>query len=131
MGRCDPGLRSACALTVGREHTAAELGTGDVAVLATPSLLVLAERACVQAITDDLPTGETSVGTWAEVEHLRAAPVGSEVRATATLIGHHGRRLEFKVTVERDGEPIARVNHRRILLDRARFLAKVAPAPTG
>lgn len=128
MGRCDPGLKTVRELDVTEQHTATAFGSGDVPVLATPALLALAEGACVDAIADDLPEGETSVGTWAEVEHLKATPIGRSVCAHATLIGHHGRRLEFKVVVEQDGEPIARVSHRRMLVDRERFLAKMAPA---
>lgn len=126
MGRCDPGLRLARTLQVGDEHTAVSLGSGDVPVFGTPALLALAEGACVDAIAEDLPEGETSVGTWAEIEHLKATPVGRTVCATATLVGHHGRRLEFKVTVEQDGEPIARISHRRVLVERERFLTKLA-----
>ncbi len=126
MGRCDPGLKLQRLLDVREEHTAPALGSGDVPVLGTSALLALAEGACVDAIAPELAEGETSVGTWAEIEHLKAAPVGATVCANATLIGHHGRRLEFRVTVEQDGEPIARISHRRILVDRSRFLEKLA-----
>lgn len=129
MGRCDPGLKLARHLEVRPEHTAAALGSGDVPVLGTPAILALAEGACVEAIRDDLEDGQTSVGTWAEIEHLKPTPVGSSVCARATLIGHHGRRLEFNVQVEQDGQLVAKVRHRRTLVDRARFLAKVTPAP--
>jgi fluoroacetyl-CoA thioesterase len=125
MGRCDPGLKLDRTLEVEDEHTALSLGSGDVPVLGTPALLALAEGACVDAIRDDLPDGQTSVGTWAEIEHLKATPVGHSVCAHATLIGHHGRRLEFNVLVEDAGDTIAKVRHRRVLVDRARFLAKV------
>lgn len=126
MGRCDPGLKLVRQLEVGPEHTAIHLGSGDVPVLGTPALLALAEGACVDAIADDLPEGETSVGSWAEIEHLKATPVGSHVCAHATLIGHHGRRLEFSVIIEEDGDTVAKVRHRRVLVERERFLAKVA-----
>ncbi len=125
MGRCDPGLRSDRFLEVREEDTALAVGSGDVPVLATPTLLALAERCCVEAIADDLPEDQTSVGTWAEVEHLTPTPVGRTVCAHATLIGHHGRRLEFKISVEQDGEPVARISHRRVLVNRGRFLEKV------
>jgi fluoroacetyl-CoA thioesterase len=125
MGRCDPGLKLTRELEVADEHTASALGSGDVPVLGTPALLTLAERACVEAIADDLPDGETSVGTWAEIEHLKATAVGSTVCARATLLGHHGRRLEFNVTIEENGETVARVRHRRVLVERARFLEKL------
>ena len=131
MGRCDPGLRVTHQLEVTDELTAETVGSGDVPVIATPELLALAERACVDAIADDLAPGETSVGTWAEVEHLKATGVGGVITARATLIGHHGRRLEFTVLVDGDGETVARIHHRRILVDRDRFLSKVAPAATA
>jgi fluoroacetyl-CoA thioesterase len=130
MGRCDPGLKVDRTLEVGSDQTAEALGSGNVPVLGTPALLALAESACVEAIAGDLPEGETSVGTWAEIEHLKATPVGRSVCAHAMLIGHHGRRLEFKVTVEQDGVPVAKISHRRVLVNRERFLEKLtAPAP--
>lgn len=128
MGRCDPGLHVTRELEVSFDDTAEAMGSGDVAVIATPQLLALAERACVEAIAGELPEGETSVGTWAEVEHLRATPVGHVLRAKATLIGHHGRRLEFTVLVDDKGEPVARISHRRIIVNRERFLEKTRAA---
>ena len=128
MGKCDPGLKLSRALEVTEADTALALGSGDVAVLGTPALLALAEGACVDAIADDLPEGETSVGTYAEIEHLKASPVGSSVTAQATLIGHHGRRLEFSALVDQDGDTVAKVRHRRVLVDRARFTEKAGAA---
>jgi fluoroacetyl-CoA thioesterase len=126
MGRCDPGLKLARHLEVEEGHTAVALGSGDVPVLGTPALLALAEGSCVDAIKDDLDDGQTSVGTWAEIEHLTPTPVGRTVCAHATLIGHHGRRLEFSVKIDQDGETVAKIRHRRVLVDRERFLSKVA-----
>lgn len=131
MGHCDPGLKSAHTLTVGEEHTATAVGSGDVPVLATPALLALAEGACVEALAGELDPSETTVGTWAEIEHVKASPVGATVCAHATLIGHHNRRLEFRIAVEQDGEQVALVKHRRVLVDRERFLEKMAPTVTG
>jgi predicted thioesterase len=121
--RCDPGLKGDRTLVVSDRDTATHLGSGTVEVLGTPAVLALAEGACCDAVADGLAAGETTVGAWAEVEHLRAVPVGTQVCAHAVLTGHHGRRLEFTVTVEAGGDTIARVRHRRILVDRARFLA--------
>jgi fluoroacetyl-CoA thioesterase len=126
MGKCDPGLNEHRTLVVTSAHTAVALGSGDVEVLGTPALLALAEAACVDAIATDLPDGETSVGVWAEIEHLKASPLGATVCAHATLMGHHKRRLEFSVLVEQDGDTIARVRHRRILVERERFLDGIA-----
>lgn len=124
--RCDPGLKHDRTLTVDASHTAASVGSGTVEVLATTALLALAEGACCDAVAADLADAETSVGTWSEVEHLRPVPVGETVCAHATLVGHHGRRLEFTVNVEQDGATVARVRHRRMLVDRERYLAGIS-----
>lgn len=132
MGNCDPGLRQTRDLTVTTAHTAETAGSGDVPVLGTPALLALAEAACVQAICNDLPEGSTSVGAYAEIEHDRPSAVGDEVHAEATLVGHHGRRLEFSVIVRHgDDEIVARIRHRRVLVDRDRFVAKLAASAAG
>ncbi len=129
MGACDPGLRAERRFTVSEDDTAISLGSGDVPVLATPRVLALAEAACVDAVAADLPPGKTSVGAYAEVHHDKPSPVGAELAVEATLIGHHGRRLEFNVNFREDGDIVARVQHRRVLIDRERFLDKLeAPA---
>ena len=125
MGYCDPGLKDTKTLRVRKADTAVALGSGDVPVLGTPALLALAESACVDAICDDLPKGQTSVGVWAEVEHKQATAVGGKVAAEATLTGHHGRRLEFNVLVREGEDVVAHIRHRRVLVDRERFLEKV------
>lgn len=131
MGNCDPGLKSTSGLTVTEDKLADTLGSGDVPVLGTPAILALAEGACVSAICDDLPEGKTSVGSYAEIEHLMPTPLGREVHADATLIGHHGRRLEFNVVVREGDEIVAKIRHRRVLVDRQRFLEKVGIARNG
>lgn len=125
-GGCNPGLKHHRDLTVGASHTALALGSGDVEALGTPAVLALAEAACVDCLVGQLPEEQTSVGTWAEVEHLTAVPLGSTVCAHATLIGHHGTRLEFTVHVELAGDTVARVRHRRMIVERERFLAGLA-----
>lgn len=125
MGSCDPGLKQSRHLLVTKQDCADMMGSGDVPVLGTPAILTLAEGACVAAIRDDLPEDQTSVGQWAEIEHLQPTAVGQEVDAEATLVGHHGRRLEFQVIIRSGDEIVAKVRHRRVLVDRKRFLDKV------
>lgn len=124
MGRCDPGLRHTREVHISDEHLATTLGSGDVAVVGTPALLAFAEGCCVAAIEADLEADETSVGVWAEIEHLASAASGERMVVTAILLGHHGRRLEFAITIEHGSQTLAKVRHRRILVDRARFLAR-------
>jgi fluoroacetyl-CoA thioesterase len=119
-----PGLVARVELTVTDADTAQSLGSGDVPVLATPRVLMLAEAATVAATARQMPGGVTTVGTRAEVEHRAPTPVGRTVVATATLATMDGHKLIFDVTV-RDGDAtVAEVRVERALLDRQRFIAR-------
>lgn len=116
-----PGRRGTVALRVGEEDTAAALGSGDVAVLGTPRVLAIAEQASRKALGDSLGPEHTTVGSWAEVEHLGPSWVGDDVQANAVLLGVHGRRLEFSVTVTSGDKEVAHVRHRRIVVERKKY----------
>lgn len=131
MGTCDPGLCVRRDVTIEESDTALAHGSGDVPVLATPRVLALAEAACVEAISGELPETETTVGSFAEIEHHGPSPVGATVHVEATLIGHHGRRLEFNIIFRMHDEVVARVQHRRVIVDRDRFLSKLEAAKTA
>lgn len=117
-----PGHRASVALTVRQEDTARAIGSGDVDVLATPRVLALAEEAAVDALGGALPEEQTSVGSWVELEHRAPTPVGATVTAEAVLLGVHGRRLEFSVSVTEAGEEVAHCRLRRMVVDRDDFL---------
>lgn len=116
-----PGRTATVHLTVAERDTALAFASGTVPVLATPRVLALAEEACVVALGDAVPGDSTTVGTWAEVEHLAATPIGRTVTAAASLDAVDGRRLEFSVVVSDDEQVVARVGHRRAVVSLARF----------
>jgi len=121
-----PGLTAAVAGTVTEATTASGVGSGDVAVLATPEVAALAERAAVRAVAGRVPAGQTSVGTSISVEHLAPTPIGATVRATARLESVDGRRLTFSFAVTDPAGEVARGTHGRVIVDRARFEASAA-----
>jgi fluoroacetyl-CoA thioesterase len=118
---CIPGRRASVDLHVSDEDTAVALGSGDVDVLGTPRVLAIAEQASLHALGDCLGPELTTVGSWVEIEHKVPSRVGEDVRADAVLLGVHGRRLEFSVTITSDGTEIAHVRHRRTIVERAKF----------
>ena len=124
---CNPGRRATVTLVVGEADTARAMRSGDVPVLASPRIVALAEEASVKALGEALPPGKTSVGAWIELEHTAPSNVGATVRAEAVLLGVHGRRLEFSVSVHEGDAEVAHVRHRRVIVSRSRF---EAPAGT-
>jgi len=109
-----------------QKYTAEAWGSGDVPVFGTPSLVALLETAAVNAVAGRLGPGETTVGTWLDVSHLAATPVGMEVRAEAELITIEGRKLTFVVVAYDTREKIGECRHHRLIVSRDRFLAKAA-----
>ena len=103
-------------------ETAAALGSGDVEVFGTPAVVVLCERAAVQAVTTSLGPTETTVGVRVEIDHLAPTVPGVDVTATARLKGIDGRRLKFEVEVSDPAGVVARATHTRVLVDRDRFM---------
>jgi fluoroacetyl-CoA thioesterase len=119
-----PGLRSETLIMVERSDTAEKIGSGDVPVLATPRLLALAEQVTMQAVRDHLAEGETSVGTRVELEHLAASPQGTHVQISAELTEVNGRRLVFTFEARDKHELVGRGTIERVVVDRAKFLAR-------
>ncbi|MCW2831982.1 MAG: thioesterase [Aeromicrobium sp.] len=112
--------------TVGTDDTALALGSGDLEVLATPRVLAWMEEATCAAL--DLPADQTSVGTRVEIEHLTASPVGAQITATATVVHTDGRLVRCQVVAQdASGAPLASGEVRRVIVDRERFLARIAP----
>lgn len=119
------GLRAEIRLVVREEDTAKHLGSGNVAVLATPRMIALMEKASVKAVDHLLPPGQATVGSEVQVRHLAATPQGMEVTAHSELVEVEGRRLTFKVEAFDEREKIGEGTHIRFIIDLDRFREKV------
>jgi fluoroacetyl-CoA thioesterase len=116
------GLQETVQETVTPDMTAADMGSGDVPVLATPAVVALVERVAVAAVAGALEPGSTTVGARMEVDHLAPTPVGALVSATARLETVEGRRLRFTFEVADPTGVVARGTHLRVLVNRDAFL---------
>jgi len=118
--------RTRCRRLVLCATTAGALGSGDLEVLATPRLLAWCEHATVQALVGRLAEAESTVGTRVELTHQRATRVGAEVTVRADLVHVDGRLLRFDVVAEAaDGTMLGHGQVTRVVVDRARFLARL------
>lgn len=119
-----PGLRGEARVVVREEDTAQHLGSGNVAVLATPRMIALMENASVKAVDHLLPPGQATVGSEIRVRHLAATPQGMEVTVRSELVEVEGRRLTFKVEAFDEREKIGEGTHLRFVIDLDRFREK-------
>jgi fluoroacetyl-CoA thioesterase len=125
LARITPGLTGSTEIVVGPEHTAPFVGSGRIAVLATPVMINLIEAAALAAVEHLLPAGHQSLGIKLDVSHVAATPVGLRVTATAEVVRVEGRTIAFRVEARDEFEPIGGGTHERVVVSVARFDERV------
>lgn len=119
------GTAGTVRLIVATEHTAPRVGSGAIAVLATPVMINLIEAAALAACEHLLPAGHQTLGTRLDVSHTAATPVGGLVTATARVIAVEGREIAFQVEVRDDLDVIGGGTHTRVIVNVEKFEARV------
>ncbi len=125
LSRITPGLTGTAEIVVGPEHTAPFVGSGRIAVLATPVMINLIEAAALAAVEHLLPAGHQSLGIQLDISHTAATPIGLRVTATAEVIGVEGRTIKFRVEAHDEVETIGGGSHERVVVSVERFDERV------
>src|ERR1700722_3543563 len=119
------GLTGSHQIRVGPEHTAPFVGSGRIAVLATPVMINMIEAASLAAVEHLLQLGHQSLGIKLDVSHVAATPIGFRVTATAEVIHIEGRTITFRVEARDDMELIGGGTHERVVVSVERFDERV------
>lgn len=119
------GLKHQNVMRVTDGNTAEFIGSGDMAVLATPAMVALMENAAMLAVALHLEEGETTVGSMISTSHLKPSKVGATVSAIAELVEVDGRKLTFKVMAYDGDKLIGEGDHVRFIVNREKFLSKL------
>ncbi len=119
------GLKHTSELVVNDTVTAISVGSGDMPVLATPSMLALMENAAMLAVADALPEGCTTVGGHIESSHLKPSKIGDKVFATAEVTKVDGKKIEFKVSAFSGETLLGEGSHLRFIVEREKFLERL------
>jgi fluoroacetyl-CoA thioesterase len=119
------GMKINAEQQVTEARVAAHLGSGSLQVYATPAMVTFIEHTCRQLIEPLLPTGQTTVGTMIQVEHLAPTPLGATVQIEASVIEIEGRRVVFQAEIRDERELIGRAHHERFIIDEGRFMERV------
>ncbi|MBR6543832.1 MAG: thioesterase family protein [Alistipes sp.] len=119
------GLKHQSVMRVMEGNTAEFIGSGDMAVLATPAMVALMENAAMLAVALHLGEGETTVGSMISTSHLKPSKVGNAISAVAELTEIDGRKLTFKIQAYDGDTLIGEGNHIRFIVNREKFLSKL------
>ncbi len=110
---------------VDREHSAKHIGSGEVEVLSTPSMILFMEMVSLELAQRYLPQNLTTVGTRVDVKHLNPAPVGAEIMVESKLVKQEGRKLTFEVRARWKDLVVGEGIHERYIVDKQKFVEKV------
>ncbi len=119
------GLTAQSTVIVTDANTAATLGSGDLAVFATPAMIALMENAAMKAVAAALPEGSTTVGTEMNATHIKASGMGAEITATAVVTAVDGRKVVLNVGARDAQGMIGEGEHTRFIVDREKFMSKL------
>lgn len=126
MEKVKVGLLGKAELLVKEKDTAAAHGSGGLAVFATPALVALMEKAAWSSVETVLSANLSTVGVRLEISHLAATPVGLAVTASSELVNVDGKKLEFRVQAHDSTGLIGEGLHQRVIIEKEKFMAKVA-----
>ena len=118
------GAKFKVTITVEDKDTAMSHGSGTLAVLATPRMIALMEESAYKCIERYLDEGQSSVGTYLDVKHLSATPVGMEVYAESEITEIDGRRIVFCVRAYDEKGIIGEGKHERFIVFSEKFVNK-------
>jgi predicted thioesterase len=108
------GIEHTAQVDVDRERTIGFMGE-KARVYATPMLVRDIEVTCRELLLEHLDSGEDSVGTRVEIDHLAATLLGMKVTISATLAELKGRAAVFDVTANDGIDMICRGRHTRFI----------------
>lgn len=118
------GIKGTAEIAVDTFNTARAMGSGSLEVFATPSMVALMEKSAVNALSDYLEDGTTTVGTFMSIEHISATPVGADVTAEAEVTEVNGREIVFSVTAKDNAGMIGKGTHKRFIVNSEKFMNK-------
>lgn len=124
MKTMETGIIGQEELIVNETNTAEALGSGSLAVFATPAMIALMEKTARLSVAPFLEDGQSTVGTLVNVKHLSASPVGMKITCRTELKEIDRRRLVFHVECSDEAGIIGEGEHERFIIDEAKFMSK-------
>ncbi len=119
------GIKNSEEIIVSYNDTAAKYGSGLVEVYATPAMIALMEKTCLNSVLSHLPDGFGTVGTKVNIVHIKATPINMKVICKSELVEIEGRRLVFRVEAFDEQGEIGSGTHERFIIDVKKFMSKI------
>lgn len=107
------------------EDSAENMGSGDLPVLSSPSLIAFMENCCKEMMNSLLKDGETSVGSFISLKHSAPTKIGSSVTIEARIKESSGNWYSFSLVAREDETIVAIGEHTRVVVDAVKFMERM------
>lgn len=114
---------------VKKEHSAKNIGSGDLEVLATPMLAAYMEETARDLLNETLSKELGSVGSNINIDHLAPSKIGTTIEITATITEIIKEKI-IKISIIahdllKDNAIIGKAEHTRVIINNEKFLKKI------
>lgn len=113
--------------TVTENNTAKNMGSGDLDVLATPSLVAFMENAAKNYLNTFLTDDLGSVGSNININHLAPTLVGKEITVQGQITEIIKEKIIiFSLEAFEEDKKIGDATHTRVIINNEKFLSKLS-----
>ena len=111
---------------VQENNTAISMGSGDLEVFATPSLVAFMENAAKEYLNTFLPEELGSVGSNININHLAPTLVGKEITVQGKITEIIKEKIIiFSLEAYEQDKKIGDATHTRVIINNEKFLNKL------
>jgi len=108
------------------ENSAENMGSGDLAVLSTPSLVAFMENAAKNYLNKFLPEELGSVGSNININHIAPTLIGNSITVRGKITEVIKEKIiKFSIEAYEKDKKIGDAEHTRVIINNTKFLEKL------
>ena len=108
------------------ENSAENMGSGDLAVLSTPSLVAFMENAAKNYSNKFLPEEMGSVGSNININHIAPTLIGNSITVRGKITEVIKEKIiKFSIEAYEKDKKIGEAEHTRVIINNTKFLEKL------
>lgn len=112
--------------TIKGENSAKSMGSGDLEVLSTPSLVAFMENSAKNYLNNFLNEELGSVGSNININHLAPTLIGKSIIVKGTIKEIIKEKIIiFSLEAYEDDKQIATADHTRVIINNKKFMKKL------
>ena len=108
------------------ENSAENMGSGDLAVLSTASLVAFMENAAKNYLNKFLPEEMGSVGSNININHIAPTLIGNSITVRGKITEVIKEKIiKFSIEAYEKDKKIGEAEHTRVIINNTKFLEKL------